>query len=121
MKLKEELELEVMRLGDSIHHFCDTTEEISERELYKIDDEIQEGEGLCLDKLTETQIKCLHTMHLRIIGYAMLKSIMNIHLCEKMSRKLGVSLIQEEIKEGKDVPSDVIDGMLDAMSKDKKK
>jgi len=107
------IEKQIISLGNSINYYCEEIEEFSEGVLK----EINKDE---LDKLTPLEVTSLHSLYLRIMGYAMLQSISDIHLAEKLARKLGVDLVKEELSKGRDVPSDVVDGMLDEINRTKK-
>ena len=54
------------------------------------------------------------------MGYAILKSVTDIFLAEKLARKLGIDLVKEDISKGRDVPSDIIDSMLDEINRELK-
>lgn len=119
MKLKKELEQHIMELGNSVHYFCDEVESLTEKTLHKID---EKGDNLKVHEnhLTELEMQCMHTMYIRIAGYALLKSIMDMEFAEKVSRVLGVELIQNDLKNGVSVPNDIVDSMLDEINKNKK-
>jgi hypothetical protein len=76
-----------------------------------------EKQNKSLEKLTKLEVMCLHSLYLRVIGYALIKSIQDCNLANDMSKKLGVDLIQEELKKGMNVPGEVVDSMLDEMNK----
>ena len=119
MKLKKELEQHVMELGNSVHYFCDEVESLTEKTLSKIDDK---GDNLKVhtDHLTDLEMKCMHTMYLRVKGYTLIRGIMDMEFAEKVSRLMGVELIQDDLKNGIDVPNEVVDTMLDEINKNKK-
>ena len=43
----------------------------------------------------------------------------DILLAEKIARRLGVDLIQNDLKEGREVPTDIVDSMLDEINRTK--
>jgi|TARA_R100000664_G_C2731625_1_gene122029 hypothetical protein len=108
----ETLEEYIINLGNDIYHFCEYTEVMTEERLLKI-----EKEKRNLKNLSKLDVMCLHSLYLRIIGYALIKSIQDCNLANDISKKLGVDLIQEELKNGVDVPNEVVDSMLDEMNK----
>ena len=65
-------------------------------------------------------MKCMHTMYLRVIGYTLIRGIMDMEFAEKVSRLMGVELIQDDLKNGVNVPNEVVDSMLDEINKNKK-
>lgn len=108
------IEKQIISLGNAINYYCEENEELSEMILSQID----KGD-YDLNKLTPLEVKSLHSLYLRIMGYAMLQSISDIFLAEKLARKLGVDLVKEDISKGRDVPSDIIDSMLDEINRTK--
>mgnify|MGYP003150673313 CR=1 FL=1 len=119
MKLKKELEKHVMELGNSVHYFCDEVDSLTQKTLSKIDGK---GENLKvdIDKLTDLELQCMHTMYLRVIGYTLIRGVMDMEFAEKVSRLMGVELIQDDLKNGINVPNEVVDTMLDEINKNKK-
>jgi Cu/Ag efflux protein CusF len=119
MKLKKELEQHIMELGNSVHYFCDEVESLTEKTLHKID---EKGDNLKVHEnhLTDLEMKCMHTMYIRIAGYALIRGVMDMEFAEKVSRVLGVELIQNDLKNGVSVPNDIVDSMLDEINKNKK-
>jgi len=107
------IEKQIISLGNSINYYCEENEDISESILNEID----RSDDDYLKNLTPLQVTALHSLYLRIIGYAMLKSVTDIFLAEKLARKLGVDLVKSDISNGVDVPSEVIDSMLDEISR----
>jgi len=108
------IEQQIINLGNSINYYCEDIEEFTEGILKKIDKD--NGD---LNNLTPLEVKSLHALYLRIMGYAILQSISDIFLAEKLARKLGVDLVKEDLSKGRDVPSDIIDSMLDEINRNK--
>ena len=110
------IEKQIISLGNAINYYCEENEEIAEQALSDID----RGDDDYLSNLTPLQVTSLHSLYLRIMGYAILKSVTDIFLAEKLARKLGVDLVKEDISKGRDVPSDIIDSMLDEINRELK-
>ena len=108
------IEKQIISLGNAINYYCEENEELAEMILRQIDKGDKD-----LNNLTPLEVKSLHALYLRIMGYAILKSITDIFLAEKLARKLGVDLVKEDISKGRDVPSDIIDSMLDEINRTK--
>ena len=107
-----------IELSHSINYYCQKNTEIAEQVLSDID---RNGDDNPHENLTPLEVTSLHSLYLRVIGYAMLSSVKDIFLAEKISRRLGVDLIQEDISKGRDVPSDIVDSMLDEINRTKNK
>tara|TARA_R110000787_G_scaffold82517_5_gene178319 strand:- start:3864 stop:4199 length:336 start_codon:yes stop_codon:yes gene_type:complete len=109
---EKEIKKQIKTLGNSIEYYCSQNESLSE--------DILIGMPESRDELKSTlELTALHSLYIRIIGYATLKSMSDILLAEKIARRLGVDLIQNDLKEGREVPTDIVDSMLDEINRTK--
>ena len=115
-ELNEILEGHVMDLGNSINYFCDEVEALTEENLSKID---KKGVNNFENDLNGLEVRCMHTLYLRVIGYSLIRGIMDVYFAEKLSKLIGIELIQDDLKNGISVPNDIVDGMLDEINKNK--
>ena len=129
-EIKNLLEIELMRLGDSLNHFIDKTELWSEPILQEIewmeqDEDDKKTKENWIKKLPECEILCVKSMYLRIAAFALIKGLLDVEFARLISRDLTVLLIQDDLKSGAKVPEEMINSMLDYMndkqSRNKKK
>lgn len=111
---KEKLDYITMELLTCLVEYCSTTEILSRDVLDKYEKKEDNK------KMSSLEAKSIHSMYLRVISHALLRAAVNINTAEKIAKAVGIVAVQEDLSSGVDVPTFVVDAMLDEMNNNKK-